>query len=262
MRPKVFKSVLFCLGMATVPMVVAGCSPDVGTSVNELVLQARAHFDRGQMRAALIEAKNAVRVEPENAGARLILGQVHAGFGDGPSAEKELKRALELGIAPTEVQADLARAYLLQGKYREVIDEENNIAVADHSAAVTSADAKRLAEVLALRGHAYLLTDQLAVAENRYGQALKLDGDSLEARLGEAWLAARQGNNGLARERLETLLQAEPQFGAAWSLLGDVSRAEGDTVAAAKAYSEAIKARANHTTDLVSRAGYGRFRSG
>ena len=70
-------------------------SCDAQVDDQQVVSVAREHYDQNQLRAAVIELKNALQVNPANAEARYLLGEIHFEVGDAASAEKEYKRAIE-----------------------------------------------------------------------------------------------------------------------------------------------------------------------
>ena len=95
-----------------------------------LGMDTQARLDRGQKaltdgeyRAAVIDAKNILLEEPNNTDARLLLGRASVEIGDGISAEKELRKAVELGTDFSVVIVDLGRAMLLQNKFEDVVAE-------------------------------------------------------------------------------------------------------------------------------------------
>ena len=59
--------------------------------------KARDSFAKGDIKAAGIELKNALQKDPGNAEARLLLGELYLKLGNGLAAEKEFRRAQELG---------------------------------------------------------------------------------------------------------------------------------------------------------------------
>ena len=79
----------------------------------EPVVEGRADT----VRAAVIELKNALQRDPDNAEARLLLGEVYVLVGDGAAAEKELGVAERLGIEKAKFVVALGRALLLQGRF-------------------------------------------------------------------------------------------------------------------------------------------------
>ncbi|EWH11134.1 hypothetical protein DS2_04735 [Catenovulum agarivorans DS-2] len=81
-------------------------------SANEHYQQAQAHLAAQNDDTAIIEFKNAVSKAPENAQYRYALGEAYFYTGAFAQAEKELKKALELGYNRTE-----ASNYLVQLSY-------------------------------------------------------------------------------------------------------------------------------------------------
>ena len=65
----------------------------------EYVEDARAYYERGEFNAGIIQLKNALLAEPENAHARLLLGRCYLQLKNGLAAEKELGLAKDLGLA-------------------------------------------------------------------------------------------------------------------------------------------------------------------
>ena len=85
--------------------------------------EARQYLEAGKVNEAIIQLKNAIRTDPDNVKARLGLGLIHLGRRAGPAAEKELKAARARGLPARRMVVALARAYLLQGKFAELLDE-------------------------------------------------------------------------------------------------------------------------------------------
>ncbi|MDB5373038.1 MAG: Tetratricopeptide 4, partial [Belnapia sp.] len=83
--------------------------------------RARVAQARGDLRAAQIEYRNAVRAEPNSAPARAALAAVSLDLGDGDTAEKEARAALERGFDPAAGTAMLLRSYLLQNRGRDLL---------------------------------------------------------------------------------------------------------------------------------------------
>ena len=103
--------------VAVVFGLLVGCG---NTTDADYLERAKDLFDKGQLKAASIELKNALQENQNNAEARRLLGVVHLRAGDPAGAAKELRRAGELGVATDAVQPLLARALLSQGKYDEL----------------------------------------------------------------------------------------------------------------------------------------------
>ena len=129
----------------------------------------------GDYRAAIIDAKDVLRKEPDNVRGRLLLGRASVETGDGPAAEKEFRRALELGADKSTVAAGLARALLQQGKFQEVLDE---IPLGN----LPSSEAE--AKVRVAHGDALAALGQPEAAREMYTSVLELQPEDLNARLG------------------------------------------------------------------------------
>ena len=71
---------------------------------------------------AIIELKNAIKVEPRNAAVRLALGRLYLEIGNYLSAEKELERAQSLGVDFSELSGDLAQLYSRQSNTEKLYD--------------------------------------------------------------------------------------------------------------------------------------------
>jgi len=84
------------------------------------VEQAQQAAANGEVKAAIIQLKNVLQQDPENAQARLALGRIYLQFGDAASAEKELRRAQQLGTSVSEVGELLLDAYLAQAKFDDI----------------------------------------------------------------------------------------------------------------------------------------------
>jgi len=64
--------------------------------------RAQSYLAKGELQSAVIELKNSVRVDPDNAVARYALGVALLQTGDAASAERELKAARDHGFDPAE----------------------------------------------------------------------------------------------------------------------------------------------------------------
>ena len=82
---------------------------------------ARALIEKGDLKAAQIELRNAVRDDPTNSEAHFRLGLVQIRLGDPVAAEKEFRLARDNGFDPRGVTPLLAQTYMAQGKFRELL---------------------------------------------------------------------------------------------------------------------------------------------
>lgn len=227
---------------------VAGCSG--GPSAEQLVEQARLQLAADDLQPATVQLKSALQKQPDSVDARFLLGQTYVRMGDGPAAEKELRRAADLGMPASEVAVPLARALLLQQKYDSVLQA----AIEDLVAAPGAAPAGQAPTLKALRGHALLFTGKFDAAEVAYRDALAGDAEEREALLGLARLVAARGDFPAALERIDGLLAVAPEMADAWTLKGDILRSQDEPEAAESAYSKAIELRHDDLMDRYRRA--------
>lgn len=225
-------------------MLLAGCD-NIGSLTDiEYVNRAQESLDKGNPREAIIDLKNALRENPQNTQARWLLGNAYVDTGDGPSAEKELTRARELGVADDSVIPVLARSLIQQRKYREVLALDSQSGLSDEAAA----------NLMASRGLAYLLLGETENAISELDKALRTNPDSAYVNVEVARLSINRRDYERARRHLDRALEIEPQSDYALSILGDFEQLEGNTEAALEAYSRAIDYSHNKVRDLLKRA--------
>jgi len=98
--------------------ILTACGAD---SPEHLMASAKEYVAKREYSAAIIQLKNALRSEPNNGAARLLIAEAYLGSRDPVSAEKELRRALELNQPHEKTLPMLARALLEQGKHDEAL---------------------------------------------------------------------------------------------------------------------------------------------
>ncbi len=214
-------------------------------SVDKFLEDAKAYQNKGEHRAAIIQLKNALQQEGGNREARFLIAQSYLKLGDGASAEKELKRARELGAAPQQVLPSLGQAYLLQRKFKQVLDELKPDA---------NAPAPLQAELLAVQGTAHMALGEYAPASEKFNAALKLDANTQEAWLGRARVALLQQNRAEAVQRVDELVKKLPKLADAWLLKGELHRSNGEVQPAIDAYQQALTLEPDNMSAHLGRA--------
>jgi putative PEP-CTERM system TPR-repeat lipoprotein len=209
----------------------------------QYVDRAQEYLEKGELKSASIELKNALRQNPDNMQARWLLGKLHLELGNPAAAEKELTRAKKLGVADELVAPLLARALLEQGKTTKVQQLQRDNLPDDVQATV-----------LSNQGLGKLLEGDQEDAEALIEDALSKNPNSVEALVAKARLLASKKELGQAREQLQAVFQIEPEHAPAWSLLGDIEQLEQNPEKALQAYSKAIDARVNNMGDRLKRA--------
>jgi len=205
---------------------------------------ALVRFNEHDYRGAAIRLKNALSADPNHLPARILMGRVHVQVGDGAAAEKELRLARLHGADENLVLVPLARAYLLQEKYQEILQD---IRPGVRGSAVEG-------QVLELRGEAYLALGLLEEAEAAFRGAAALMPLAVEPLVGEARVALAGGDSERARALLERALEQAPATPEAWYVKGEVARHEHDLERAVQAYGRAIELRPGHLPARLARA--------
>jgi putative PEP-CTERM system TPR-repeat lipoprotein len=236
MKKLVRSTLVYCLVLLTL-----ACGADI--SAAKYIERAEEYLDKGNYNAASIELKNAIKKEPQNAGARWLLGKVYLESGDFSGAEKELKKASEFGMADEPVLPLLGEALLHQGKN----DELQIISLVN-----LSADAQ--ATVLAEQGLAKLAQRKPDKAAKLVDEALSRNPDSPFAIVAKARLMAVNQEFEAATAQLEKAFQVDPDYAPAWSLLGDIEEQQRHHQPAVDAYTRAIDNSTNNMGERLKRA--------
>src|SRR5262244_676535 len=83
---------------------------------------AEQYVAKGDLKAAEIELRNAVRQSPDNPVIRARLAQIYLDLGDATSAEREARAARERNGNEADYLPILSDALLRQGKFADVLD--------------------------------------------------------------------------------------------------------------------------------------------
>ena len=227
---------------------LAGCGKTNFTDI-EHIERAKDFQDKGDTTASVIELKGALKKNPDNAEARWLLGQIYVSLENGAAAEKELKRARDLGVDPNSVLVPLGRALLQQNKAKQVLDE---IQVTNNTPTATRIG------VLTVRGEAHLALQKTEAAQADLSAALEACGtgkcvDTLLA-LSRLELSNRDNGPVKAREWLMKAIAQDPKNGKAWRYLGDLEQALTHMPEALAAYTKSVEANALDMRALAERA--------
>lgn len=183
-------------------------------STEEYISEAREYLGKGEAKAAVIQLKNALQENPTSIEARLMLGKIYLEAGDGASAEKEFERAKKLNASKRYWERDLARAYLMQGKFQEVLD---NIQEAEDDT-----DENRVTNWL-LRGDAHMGLRQLESAQDAYHRAQQIDPQSQKAMIGLIVIDIAENRRAEAFNGLDSLLASYPENLTALVIRGELN---------------------------------------
>lgn len=225
-------------------LLLSGCGQNL-TAV-EHVSKAKDYMNKGELRPALIELSSAVQKDPNSVEGRWLLAEVAANMGEGGRAEKEIRKAMDLGLNRASGQLTLVKSLLLQDDLDGVL-QESSVLAPDLSNADQAA-------ILGLRGQAYLAKGEFELGQQALEQALQIKPDTVPALIGMMTLNVLQRNYGVARQWIDKALKADPASADAWSALGDLERAQVRLTEAEKAYGQAIKHRTVPNLEQILRA--------
>ncbi|MCP4277281.1 MAG: PEP-CTERM system TPR-repeat protein PrsT [Gammaproteobacteria bacterium] len=214
------------------------------SSGSEYVKEAQQYQKSGQLKSAVIQLKNALLENPSAVEARLMLGKIYLQLGDGASAEKELRRAQKLHAPRKEWELELGRAYLLQGKFLQVVDEIKE---------TPDSSSETRANYWLLRGEAFFGLRNLQEARNAFFKAKKLQPDFQEAILADALVDAALNEPDKAISTLNGLLVKHPDNVNALVIRGELRRQAKEIELAKKDYEQALLFDATNTKALLGR---------
>ncbi len=205
---------------------------------------AQIRFQQKDYKGALIELKNALKANPKDLPARILMAKTFLEMKNWALAEKEAKDALALGADTNLAQPLLAKAYLYQEKYNEAIQESRGDKLNDAARA----------ELLVVRGRAYLALHQLDEAEKALNEAGKLAPGRAEPLLELARVMIARGKSELAEDLADRALADDSANADGWFLKGELRRQKSDFGAAMKNYDKSIALTEDSAEALVGRA--------
>lgn len=203
---------------AALPVPAADTASDL-QSVQQLL-------DKGDLKGAAIELKNASRADPANADLHVRLAQLLLKLGNAPGAEVEARSALARGADEAVVAPILAESLVRAGKYELVLKE---VPAGDRPAAAES-------EVRLARGIANLGLNHHQEAEPLLRDAARLDPHAIGPKLGLARLLLQQHSVPAASEQVEAALAIDAKDAQALLMKADVLRLSGDADGALALY--------------------------
>jgi putative PEP-CTERM system TPR-repeat lipoprotein len=226
-------------------LTLTGCNFFQETTDIEHVARAKAFLDKNDYRSGSIELKSALQKNPDNAEARRLLGKINLTLGNGDAAEKEFRKAIELGVAREAILVSLAEALQLQGKNKQILDEID---------APQSLDASDRARLISFRGDGWLAETKLDKARTEYEHALAIDDRSASAKLGLARVAFANKELDRAEQLVAEAIDSEPDLAKLWSFRAELEKAKGEAEKAEVSYGRAIELRHINYADRANRA--------
>ena len=224
---------------------VGACDRDPASRL-ELAQQKVAENDYV---TAIIELKNLLQSSPDNIAARLLLAKVSLALGDPLAAEKELNKALDLGV---EASAQTALHYEIQltlGHHAGILEALDLDGGTDGLSDM---------QAMEIRGLALLGLGSSLEAETFFRQVLAIDADSARARWGLAGTLDKQGRAEAAQAELQTLITTHPNYSRGWALNGQMALRTGRLQGAVDSFklaAQAAQKEPDRIIEMISLAG-------
>jgi tetratricopeptide (TPR) repeat protein len=199
---------------------------------------ATAYTQQGQLRAAMIEAKNAIQLQPQNAAGYIALATIYNRMGAYSATQSLLENIL---ATHPQTSTALAEAYLGSQKYRSAVQ-----VLTDHPA--QSADEK-LKQLILLAKARIPLGDKSGF-ENALAQLAQHENHQLESELLKARWSLANGDSKEAADSLTRLLANNPDHFEALVLQGEIALYQNNLPVAEKHFTRALTTLG--TTDIMT----------
>jgi putative PEP-CTERM system TPR-repeat lipoprotein len=207
------------------------------------VKEAEQSILQGNLKAAELQLRNAIREAPQDPVLHARLADVYLQLGDALSAEREARSARERNGAEADYVPVLVEAMLRQGKFDDLI---NSIQPANRDPVLES-------KVRAALGAAAAGLGDRGKAEGLLSEAIKLDPGATRPKIQLARLLS--GTKPAEADKLiDEAIAAAPRSAEALQVKGDMLRVRGDQEGAMRLFDEALKIEPKNISALLSRA--------
>jgi putative PEP-CTERM system TPR-repeat lipoprotein len=225
--------------------IVSGCDRIGGSTPQQHIQKAKDSQSKGDLRASIIELKNALQKSPDNAEARLLLGEIYVKTQQGQNAEKELVLAQKLGGDKESIKVLLGQALLMQELYDRVLKEITP------SSGVSPMN---IAKIQLLHGEAQLGLGHMEQGCDLLKQSSQNDSAYIPTYWGLARCAAAKNDFDQAKALLDQALKLDANNTSTWMWLGKLAQARNDPKAAEVAYASVLKIAPDHVDAHLSLA--------
>jgi putative PEP-CTERM system TPR-repeat lipoprotein len=183
---------------------------------------AHAAMKKGDLKAALIDLRNAVRADPQNAETHFWLGQISLELGDPVAAQREAEAARQRGFDPQKVVPLLAQSLLVQKKFDELLAGLKPL----------GQDPALDASILVSRGFAEIGLQRPADAQKSFAEAEQQVPNAVGPLLADARLSLSRGDLAGAQAKVDRAIQAQPKSVDALLMKATVLRLKNELPAA------------------------------
>jgi putative PEP-CTERM system TPR-repeat lipoprotein len=202
-------------------------------------------FSAGEYRTAVIHLKNVLQLDSTILSAHILLGRAYVEEGSGDSAERQFTTALELGADRSLVYPALGRAYILQRKYEQALDE----------IFPGTGDPKADAEILSLRGDSHFALGELDLASDAFAKAAALMPKDTAHLLGKAKVLLKKNEYDAAEAEVIAAIELDANDPKLWLGKGSIAHVRGDLQAALADYDRALDLDPENETVRFARLG-------
>ena len=205
---------------------------------------ARKAVQKGDLRAAQIDLRNAVRSDPQNAEAHYWLGQISLELGDAVAAEREARAAKDRGFDPHQAVPLLGQTLLAQRKFNDLLNDLQP----------TGKDPVLDADILVARGYAELGLQDTAKAQAAFALAEQTAPNAVEPLLANARLLASHGDLAGAQGKIDQALNAQPKSTSARLAKAEILKTKGDMAGALTVLDQMLTDEPGNVRALLDRA--------
>src|SRR5215468_3412254 len=232
------------LSFALAAAVFTAISDPVGAKEASVsVKEAEQYVAKGDLKAAEIELKNAIRHSPQDPILRVRLAQVYLQLGDVGLAEREARAARERNGDEADYLPVLAEALLQQQKFADIPDQ---IQPGDRPPALES-------KVRTVVGAAAAGLGDRKKAEAMWRDAIRLDTAAAKPKVQLARLLTKT-NPDEADKLVDEAIAANPRSAEPLQAKGDMLQLRGDPKGALRLLDEALKIDSRNVPAHLSRA--------
>lgn len=179
----------------------------------EYFQSATEYVQQQDWKAASIEIKNALQLNPANTKARILLAELYLRNQNGIAAEKELEKAVKYGTNENEVLALLVKAYYYQFKFTDILDKSLNI---------ENIEDDTESEIFMYRGIASLNLKKKTDADTDFKMSTHKSATSKYGKLSDVFISALAGDAPAALSKVNSIIESHPDFADAYLLRAEI----------------------------------------
>lgn len=227
-------------GLLALSVALAACSQ---ASEQELLERAQTAMEQGDARSAEIDTRNALQQDPDNAAARRLLGEVYLFQQNAVAAAGEFQRSLA-ATEDDEVRVLYARALIAANRGDELLElhAQNEFdSVREHP------------RYLAILANAQANSGQLQAARDTLATAVgTAPDDPMVATTNALFQLVYSNRLDDARATLLSVVESNPDYADAWSLLGGLQQMSNELADAETSFQKTVQLNSYRFSDRLN----------